>query len=157
MEPPAPVRVPSQRLLAPSVTSVANDMDDNEMIPGAVHRSPGICLTVEKNPGKRQLGDRLMKELCDLYRLKWGPFPPNEIGRIAQLVKEGDGRKEGYGRQEILCPSLKRFYNFLLIENTSVSFAEFNEIEYNIFYLFFICKMWVFFRKIFSTIHVLPD
>ena len=48
--PPAPVRVPSQRQLAPSValvTSVANDKGDNEMILGAVHRSPGICLTAE--------------------------------------------------------------------------------------------------------------
>ena len=43
--PLAPVRVPSQRLLAPSVasvTSVANDRGDNEMILGAVDRSPGI-------------------------------------------------------------------------------------------------------------------
>ena len=35
--PPVPVRVPSQRLLAPSVasvTSVANDKGDNEMILG---------------------------------------------------------------------------------------------------------------------------
>ena len=41
--PPAPVQVPSQRPLAPSVasvTSVTNDKGDNEMIPGAVHRSP---------------------------------------------------------------------------------------------------------------------
>jgi hypothetical protein len=38
----APVRVPSQRPLAPSVTSgtsFANDKVDNEMTPGAVHRS----------------------------------------------------------------------------------------------------------------------
>ena len=27
-----------------SVMSVANDKGDNEMIPGAVHRSPGVCL-----------------------------------------------------------------------------------------------------------------
>ena len=48
--PPAPVRVRSQRLLAPSVasvTSVANK-GDNEMILGAVHRSPGICLTADE-------------------------------------------------------------------------------------------------------------
>ena len=53
--PPAPVRVPSQWTLAPSVTSVtsvANDKGDNEMILGTVHRSPGICLTVEENPQK---------------------------------------------------------------------------------------------------------
>ena len=56
--PPAPVRVPSQRVLAPSVasvTSVANDKGDNEMILGAVHKSPGICLTAEENPRKLML------------------------------------------------------------------------------------------------------
>ena len=50
--PPAIVRVPNQRSLAPSVvsvTSVANDKGDNEMILGAVHRSPGICLKAEEN------------------------------------------------------------------------------------------------------------
>ena len=65
--PPTPVRVPSQRPLAPSVTSVtsaANDKGDNEMILGAVHRSPGISLTAEEYPRKSQLGDRLMKGLC---------------------------------------------------------------------------------------------
>ena len=66
--PPAPVREPSQRPLAPSaasVTSVANDKGDNEMILGAVHRSPGICLIAEGNPRNPQLGDRLVKELRD--------------------------------------------------------------------------------------------
>ena len=66
--PLAPIRVPSQRPLAPSVasvTSVANDKGVNQMILGAVHRSPGINLTAEENPTKPQLGDRLMKGLCD--------------------------------------------------------------------------------------------
>ena len=52
--PPAPVRVPSQRSFAPdvaSVTSVANN-SDNEMVPEFLHRSTGICLTTEDNPGK---------------------------------------------------------------------------------------------------------
>ena len=65
--PPAHVRVPSQRPLAQSVasvTSVGNDKDDNEMILGAVHRS-GIFLTAEENPRNPQLGDRLIKGLCD--------------------------------------------------------------------------------------------
>ena len=64
----APVLVRSQKPLAPSVTSitsVVNDKGDDEMIPGAVQRSPGICLTAEENPGKPQLGDRLMKGICD--------------------------------------------------------------------------------------------
>ena len=50
--PPASVGIPS---LAPSVTritSVANDKGDDEMMPGPVHRSPGICLTPEENLGK---------------------------------------------------------------------------------------------------------
>ena len=58
--PPAPVRVPSQRPLPPnaaSVTSVANDKVDNEMILGAVHRSPGIWLTAEESPRKPQSFD----------------------------------------------------------------------------------------------------
>ena len=63
--PPAPVQVPSPRPLATSVTSVTNDKGDNEMVMGAVHRSPGICLTAEENPGKPQPGDRLMKRMCD--------------------------------------------------------------------------------------------
>ena len=53
--PAAPVRS-----LAPSVasvTSVSNDKGDNETILGAVHRSPGICLTAEENARKPQLGD----------------------------------------------------------------------------------------------------
>ena len=58
--PPAPVRVPTQRPFTPSVasvTSVAKYKGDNEMIPVAVQRSPGICHTAEENPRKPQLGD----------------------------------------------------------------------------------------------------
>ena len=86
--PPAPVRGPSQRPLTPSVasfTSVANDKGDNEMILGAVCRSPGICLTAEENPRKPQLGDR--------HRLKWGPLPSNEVSRITVREKEGNNYK----------------------------------------------------------------
>ena len=68
--PPTPVRVPTQRPFAPSVASEANDKSDNEIIPGPVHRYPGICLTAKENPRKPQLEDRLMKVLC----LKWSPM-----------------------------------------------------------------------------------
>ena len=57
----------------------------------AVHRSPGICLTAEQNPRKPQLGDHLMKGLCN-HRLKWGPFPLNEVSRIAQYIRKGEGK-----------------------------------------------------------------
>ena len=62
--PQEPVRVPGQRPLSPSVTSItlpASDKGDNEMIPGAVHRYPGIYLIAEENPVKHQLADHLMK------------------------------------------------------------------------------------------------
>ena len=60
--PPTPVRVPNQRPLALSDTTVTSVANDNKMILGAAHRSPGICLTAEKNPGKPSLGDRLTEE-----------------------------------------------------------------------------------------------
>ena len=75
--PPAPVRVPSQRSLAPSVksvTSVTNDKGDNEVILGAVYRSPGIYLTAKENPGKPQLGDHLMNGLCAQSSPQMGPL-----------------------------------------------------------------------------------
>ena len=90
--PPAPVRVPSQKPLnllsmdcgqksfklvwrchqplsgflakGHLVTSVGNYKGDNEMVPEAVNRSPGICFTAEENSRKPQLGDRLVKRLC---------------------------------------------------------------------------------------------
>ena len=46
--PVAPVQVPSRRPLALSVATVANDKGDNEMIPGFVDRSPGICRTSDE-------------------------------------------------------------------------------------------------------------
>ena len=58
---------------------------------GTVQKFHDIYLRAEGNPGKPQLGD-LRWRLCDHHRLKWAPFPSNEVGRIAQhLEKE---RKE---------------------------------------------------------------
>ena len=59
-----------------------------------MHRSPSICLTAEENPRKPQLGDHLMKGCATSHRLKWGPFPQNEIGTIAQQGRKGEGKKE---------------------------------------------------------------
>ena len=48
--PAAPTRVHSQRPLAPGITSaMANDKSHNEMIMGAVDRSPRIYFTAEEN------------------------------------------------------------------------------------------------------------
>ena len=62
------------------------------MILGAVQSSPGISLTAEENPRKPQLGERL-KGLCDQSSPQVGPFPPSEVGRIAQHIRKGEGRK----------------------------------------------------------------
>ena len=95
---PGPVRVPRQRSLAScvtSVTSVANDKDDNEINPRAVRRSPGICLTAEENPGKPQQGDRLMKELCDVIASNGVPFlQMRSVGSHSMSGREVEGKKE---------------------------------------------------------------
>ena len=38
-----------------------SNMDDEETIPEAVHRSSGIYLTAEESRGKLQIGDDMMK------------------------------------------------------------------------------------------------
>ena len=67
---------------------------ENDIIPWAVHISPGIYLTTEENPGEpsREPSD---EGCATSYRLKWGPLPPNDVCRIAQHVSEGEGRKKG--------------------------------------------------------------
>ena len=64
------------------------DRVDNEIIPGAVHRSPGVCLMPEETPGKPQLGDRLMKRL----------FASNEVPflhmRSVVLTARQEGRRK---------------------------------------------------------------
>ena len=61
--PPARVRIPSPEHFsqAPSQSRLSTDDRDNEMIPGTVHKSPGIGPTAEGNPGKPQIGDQRMK------------------------------------------------------------------------------------------------
>ena len=56
--PPAPVQVPGQKSFALSDTSVRSVA--NQIIQGAVQRSPGIRPMAEEI-GKPQLGDRMMK------------------------------------------------------------------------------------------------
>ena len=95
--PPPPVWVPSQRRLIPSDTSdilVTNDKGDNEIFLGAMHRSPGICLMAEKNPGE-QLRGRLMKGLSH-HSLPQMGFLSFKLGRLDRTAhEEGEGRKEG--------------------------------------------------------------
>ena len=78
------------------------------MILGAVHRSPGIYFTAEENPGKPQLGETVDEGSANSHILKWGPLPPNEVGRIAQHVKKGEGGKEGMNEVDEIRERIRR-------------------------------------------------
>ena len=87
---------------SPSVTSVlslANVKGGNEMIPGAVQRSPGICLTAEETPGKPQLGDHPIKGLCDQSSPQMGSFflQMRSVGSHSTSEREKEGVKERTG------------------------------------------------------------
>ena len=69
-----------------------DDMGDSEMMPGAVHKSPVICLTAEENPEKAQLEDHLTK-FCNQLSPQNGVPYIHEVDRIAQHVRKGEGRK----------------------------------------------------------------
>ena len=66
----------------------ANDKGDDEKIPGAVYRSTDICPTAEENPGKPKLGDRLKRAVRPV-------IDSNNVCRIAQHARKGEGREEG--------------------------------------------------------------
>ena len=92
---PAPVRVSSQR--PPPRVSLqsrlsGNDKGDNEMIPGAVHRSPCICLTAEENSGKSQLGDSLMKAVWSVIASNGIPYlQMMSVGSRSTLKRQKEG------------------------------------------------------------------
>ena len=75
------------KILLPRVSrQLAYKSDD--MIPGNVHRSPGIYLAAKENPVKPQLGNTV--EGCVIRRrLKWGHLPRNDVGKIVEHVMEG--------------------------------------------------------------------
>ena len=84
-----PVWIPSQRPLPPSVTSVtrvANDNGDNEMIPETVHRSPGISLTAEENPRKTSADEGAVRPVIASYL---------QMISVEPHIRNGEGRKDG--------------------------------------------------------------
>ena len=66
----------------------------DEMIPGAVHRYPGIHLTAEDILGKPQLGDNLKKAVRPVISSNGIPYLQMAY-EIAQHIRKGEGRKEG--------------------------------------------------------------
>jgi len=84
--PPAPVRVPRQRSLAPSVSSVCR------LMISVIRLYRGLCtdllafaLQLRKTSSRRP-------SMKTVRPVKWGPLPPHEICRIAQNVRNGKGR-----------------------------------------------------------------
>ena len=71
----------------------ANDKSDKVMIPGAVYRSPGIYLIAVENLGKPQLGDSLMKELCDQSSPQMGSLT-SKWGQKGNTARQEGRRKE---------------------------------------------------------------
>ena len=55
-------------------------------------RSPNTYITAEKKSGNAHPGDRLMNPVRSVIASS-----PIDFGRIAQHVREGEGRKEGKG------------------------------------------------------------
>ena len=78
------LRVPHQSRLS------TNCKGNNEMIPGAEHRSSGSYLTAEKTPENTQLGDRHMTN----HRFKWGTLNTSDVGKIKRHTREGERRKQ---------------------------------------------------------------
>ena len=71
-----------------------NNKGDNEMISGAVLRPPGVYIIAEENPDKTSAMRPTIKDVTN-HLLKWGPLPPNEVGRVAQHTRKGEERKDG--------------------------------------------------------------
>jgi hypothetical protein len=72
----------------------ANDNDDNEVILGYVHRSPGIYLTAEEHPGK----PHLMKDVRAVIASDGVPyFHMTSVGSHRTSVREKEGEKERTG------------------------------------------------------------
>ena len=69
------------------------------MILWAEHRFPGICLTAEENPRKPQIGDRLMKGLCDQSSPQMGSISlqMRSVVSHSTLGREKEGNKERMG------------------------------------------------------------
>ena len=84
---PGSVRVPSQRPLAPSVSHVYRLVISVMMWYRGCAQIPGICLIAEEKPRKISSRSPSDEGYGTSYRLKWGPLPPNEGGRIAQHVR----------------------------------------------------------------------
>ena len=94
--PLSPVHVSSQRPLVPNVTSVTSVA--NDMVIMKCSREPctnllAFSLQLRKKPGKPQLGDSLMKELCDQSSPQMGSLT-SKWGQKGNTARQEGRRKE---------------------------------------------------------------
>ena len=72
----------------------ANYKGDNEIIPGAVHRS---ILQLRKTSARRPSMEAVRPVIASC-----GPLPPNEVGRIAQHIRQEEkGMKDNIGPEQL--------------------------------------------------------
>ena len=118
--PPAPIWVPSQRpfiWMSRQSRMSANDHVDNAMTPGAVYRSPGICLTAEEKLGKPQLGDLLMKA-CDQSS------PQMLVVLHSTSGRKKEGKRKGRGIFYLIIVNSMSQYKVWVCLHTSMSFCD---------------------------------
>ena len=87
--------------------SVVNNKGDNEMIPEAVHRSPGICLTAEENPRKpRKPSDEgAVRPVISSNGVLF--FQMRSVGSHSTSGREKEGNKERMGWEDRIGTGVK--------------------------------------------------
>ena len=71
-----------------------------------MHRSLGICLTAQETPEKPQIGDSLMKGLCDKSSIQMGSLTYKWRKQDRTARQEGKKKERGKGRGCNMGPSI---------------------------------------------------
>ena len=110
--PPAPVRVPSQRPLDPSVSSVksvANDKGDNEMILGLCTDLLAFSLQPRKTSARRPSDEGAVRPVIASNEVPF--FQMRSVGSHSTSGREKEGIKERMGLM-ICVSNQERLYLF---------------------------------------------
>jgi hypothetical protein len=136
--PPPPVQGSSQMPLAPSSCQSrlsVNYKGDNEIIPVAVHRSPGIYLTTEETPRKPQLGDSLNAVWSVIASNGVPYFQMSSVGSGTTSGREKEGKKiENKTRVHFVfdCRTLSyswlNYFGLLFVEPKTISSVSIKEL-----------------------------
>ena len=79
----------------PQVSRQSLQSANDRVISGAVHRSPGICLTIDENLGKRQLEDRRSRPVVASNGVPFLQMRSVGLHSTPGRVKEGNKEKTG--------------------------------------------------------------